>query len=127
MTREGSGFIGREAADGKSLLYQPRDGDLPLLAVPLSGGPPRPLIACVSPTAFAVAATGIYYVPCTRETDAPIHVMDPETGADRRLGTLEKYYYGSVPAILTVSSDGRTLLYGRGTGGSDLMLIENFR
>jgi hypothetical protein len=80
----------------------------------------------VSPTAFAVAATGIYYVPCTGETDAPIHVMDPETGADRLLGTLKKYYY-TVPAILTVSSDGRTLLYGRGTGGSDLMLIENFR
>ena len=100
---------------------------LPLLAVPLSGGPPRQLIACVSPTAFAVAATGIYYVPCIREADAPIHVMDPETRADRRLGTLEKYYYGSVPAILTVSSDGRTLLYGRGTGGADLMLIENFR
>jgi Tol biopolymer transport system component len=124
VTRGGSGVIGRETADGKSLLYQQKGGDLPLLALPLSGGPSRQLIACVSSAAFAVAATGIYYVPCTRETDAPIHVMNPATGADQLLGTLEKYVY-RVP--FTVSRDGRTLLYSRRTGGADLMLIENFR
>jgi hypothetical protein len=66
-------------------------------------------------------------VPCTRDADAPIHLKDPDTGADRRLGTLEKYYVGLLPAILTVSRDGRTLLYGRGTTGADLILIENFQ
>ena len=53
--------------------------------------------------------------------------MDPDTGVDRLVGTLEKYHRGGGPAILTVSRDGRTLLYGRGTQGADLMLIENFR
>jgi serine/threonine protein kinase/Tol biopolymer transport system component len=129
VTRGGSGLLGREAADGNTLLYQQKDGygDQPLLAAPLSGGPPRQVIACVLPTAFAVAATGIYYLACTRDTNAPIHLMDPETGADRLLGTLEHYYYGALPAILTVSRDGRTILYGRGTKDADLMLIENFR
>ena len=76
--------------------------------------------------AFAVAATGIYYVPCFRDaSDAPLHLLDPDTGTDRLLGTLEKYSQG-LP-ILTVSRDGRIILYGRGTDASDLMLIENFR
>ena len=127
VTRGGSGLLGREAADGKTLLYQQKDGDQPLLAAPLSGGPPRQVIACVSPTAFAVAATGIYYLPCTRDVNAPMHLVDPETGSDRLLGTLEKYFYETLPAILTVSRDGRTLLYGRATGTTDLMLMENFR
>jgi len=127
VTRGGSGTVGRETADGKSVLYQQGDGDQPLMAVPLSGGPPRQVIACVVPTAFVVAAAGIYYLPCTGDTNPTIHLMDPETGAVRPLGTLEKYFYGSLPAILTVSRDGRSLLYGRGTSGADLMLIENFR
>jgi len=126
MTHGGSGLIGWESADGKRLLYQQKEGDLPLLALPLNGGAVHQLIACVSPRAFAIAATGIYYAPCTRDTDAPIHLMDPITGTDRPLGTLQKYYQSPV-AILTVSYDGRTLVYGRNAETTDLMLIENFR
>jgi hypothetical protein len=126
VTHGGSGLIGWESVDGKSLLYQQKEGDVPLLMLPLGGGSPRQLIACVSPGAFTIAATGIYYVPCTQETDAPIHVMDPTTGTDRLLGTLQKYYQSPV-AILTVSYDGRTLVYGRNAETADLMLIENFR
>jgi serine/threonine protein kinase/dipeptidyl aminopeptidase/acylaminoacyl peptidase len=127
VTRGGSGTVGRETADGKSVLYQEGDGDQPLMAVPLSGGAPHQVIACVVGTAFVVAAAGIYYVACGADTNPSIHLLDPETGADRPLGTLDNYFYGSVPAILSVSWDGRTLLYGRGTSGADLMLIENFR
>jgi hypothetical protein len=76
--------------------------------------------------AFVVAATGIYYVPCFRDaSDAPLHLLDPDTGTDRLVGTLEKYFRGF--PILAVSRDGGTILYGRGTDASDLMLIENFR
>ena len=53
ITRGGSGWFGCESADGKSLLYQAKDEDSPLLVMPLSGGPPRQLVACVKPTAFA--------------------------------------------------------------------------
>ena len=126
VTYGGGGGIGEESADGTRLLYQQKEGDGPLLALPLSGGPPQQLIACVSEMAFTVAAPGIYYVPCLRdEHDAPLHLLDPITGTDRLLGTLEKYFRGY--PILTVSRDGRIVLYGRGTDAADLMLIENFR
>ena len=126
VTRGGSGDIGEESADGTHLLYQAKNGDGPLLSLPLKGGDPQPLIACVSSMMFVAVATGIYYVPCFRDaSDAPLHLLDPDTGTDRLLGTLEKYLQG-LP-ILTVSRDGRIILYGRVTGASDLMLIENFR
>jgi len=96
------------------------------MALPLNGGHPHQLVACVAAMGFAVAATGIYYVPCLHdESDAPLHVLNPETGADRLVGTLEKYWQAY--PFLAVSGDGRIILYGRGTEGSDLMLIENFR
>jgi Tol biopolymer transport system component len=129
ITRGGGGMVGRESADGKSLLYQQNEGDFPLLAAPLSGGIPHRLITCVASTAFAVSAPGIYYVPCgsVMDQDAPIRLLEPTTGKDTLVGTLENYSRFS-PAILTVSQDGQTLLYGRNVSeGADLMLIEDFR
>jgi len=65
-------------------------------------------------------------VPClSDEAEAQLHLLDPDTGTDRLVGTLEQYYRGH--SILTVSRDGQLILYGRGTLSSDLMLIENFR
>ena len=126
VTRGGAGDLGQESADGTHVFYQPKVADGPLIALPLNGGVPQQLLACVSHVAFAVAATGIYYVPCLSDTsDAQLHLLDPDTGTDRRVGTLEQYYRRN--SILTVSRDGQIILYGRGTLGSDLMLIENFR
>ena len=62
VTRGGSGDFACESADGKSLLYQPKDADSPLLALPLTGGAARQLVACVKPTAFAAGPDGVYYV-----------------------------------------------------------------
>ena len=56
VTQGGSGRLGLESADGKSILYQPRMSDSPLLMVPLSGGPARQLVNCVKPGAL----------PCTQ-------------------------------------------------------------
>ena len=110
----------------RSLLYQPQETDGPLLAVPLNGGAPHQLIPCVSQLSFAVAATGIYYVPCFRDApDAPLHLMDPDTGS--RPTCSAHWKNTSEGPILTVSRDGQIILYGRGTAASDLMLIENFR
>ena len=89
------------------LLYQPKGGNGPLLSVPLNGGAPQQLIGCVSLLAFAVATTGIYYVPCFRDASDPaLHLLDPNTGADRFLGTLE--HYRRLPD-LTVSRDGQII------------------
>jgi dipeptidyl aminopeptidase/acylaminoacyl peptidase len=128
VTRGGAGLFACESADGKSLLYQPKDTDSPLLALPLSGGAPRQLVACVKSTAFAVGPHGVYYVACDPSPDPALHVMDPDTGYDRLLGRLEKYDYQFRPLGLAVSPDGTSVFYVRRIRDSwDLMLIENFR
>ena len=128
ITHGGSGGFAWESADGKSLLYQPKDTDSPLFALPLTGGAPRQLVGCVKPTAFAVSPHGVYYVACDSSPDPALHVMDPDTGHDRLLGRLEKYDYQFRPLGLAVSSDGMSVFYVRRIRDSwDLMLIENFR
>ena len=91
VTQGGSGKFASETADGDSLVYQPKDSDSPLLVKPLTGGPARQLVACVKQTAFGVGLQGVYYVPCDPTPNPPLHVIDPNTGRDRRLGTLEQF------------------------------------
>ena len=129
MTRGGSGKFACESADGKHLMYQPTDADSPLLAMPVSGGPARQLVACAKATAFGVARHGVYYVACDSSADPALHLMDPDTGSDRLVGRLEKFENEPLLLLgLPVSPDGTTVLYPRHMSDSaDLMLIENFR
>jgi eukaryotic-like serine/threonine-protein kinase len=89
LTQGADGAFACESADGKSLLFQAKDADSPLMMMPLAGGDARQLVACVANSAFGVGARGVYYVPCDPSPDRPLHVMDPRTGRDERLGTLE--------------------------------------
>jgi hypothetical protein len=92
------------------------------MARPFAGGPERRLAQCVG-TTYVVATAGIYALDCWRGA-APLFLRDPETGRGRLLGKLEN----ALPAGLTVSPDGKTVLYSRVVNqGADLMLIENFR
>ena len=112
--------------DGKHLLFQPKDANSPLMAMPPAGGEPRQLVACVRRAAFGAGPQGVYYVACDPSTNPPLHVLDLETGRDRLLGTLD----GLVdrPLGLAVSPDGKTIVYPRQVHlNADLMLIENFR
>ena len=122
----GSGAFGCESNDGKNVLFQPRDADSPLMAMPLAGGGARQLVACVRDTAFGAGPQGVYYVACDRSPNPPLHVLDLETGRDRLLGRLEGLR--DRPLGLAVSPDGKTIMYSGTTHtGADLMLIENFR
>ena len=47
LIRGASGPFACESNDGKNLLFQPRDADSPLMAMPLTGGGARQLVACV--------------------------------------------------------------------------------
>jgi Tol biopolymer transport system component len=126
LTHGGSGPFACETADGRSLLFQTQDDDSPLMAMAPTGGEGRQLVACVKDSAFGVGPQGVYYVPCDASADPPVHVLDLATGRDRRLGTLDKLNYR--PLGLSVSPDGRTIVYPRRTNqNSDLWLIENFR
>ena len=77
---EAAGFSRASRRTARALLYQPKDADSPLLALPLSGGAPRQLVACVKPSAFATGPQGVYYVACDSSPDPALHVIDPEDG-----------------------------------------------
>jgi serine/threonine protein kinase/Tol biopolymer transport system component len=123
---QSEGAYSHEAPDGKTLFFQRSVwGGSPLVAVGIRGGAERTVIECVGFRGFVPHAAGIYHVGCGLPLahEAPLYLVDPATGRDRLLGTLEKYEFG-----LAVAPDGKSILYGTVQGeGSDLMLIENFR
>ncbi len=129
VTRTGSGFVAHEFADGTSLLYQPDSADSPLLLMPLTGGAaPRRLVDCVRAAAFAPAGRAIVYVPCASGSSPPLHALDPVSGKDRVLGTLEHFPQGVTHLNLAVTPDLKAIVFkGIVRASGDLMLIENFR
>jgi Tol biopolymer transport system component len=114
----------QESLDGKTLFFAGIGGSPPLFALPLAGGPARKLVDCVwGRVAFAVAEGSVYYAACGRGPDTQLHRLDLATGEDSIVGVLDGYGWS-----LTVSPDGRSILYTSQTGsGSDLMLVEGFR
>ena len=137
LTTNGSGHLAVESMDGGGILYTRNNADSPLLLQSTAGGAPRVIIPCVARGgSLAVGSQGIYYLSCARETDATsqaVRLFDPGTGTDRAIGVLESYYrpfdyYTSSFRKLTVSPDGRTILYTRRRPAlGDLMLIESPR
>jgi Tol biopolymer transport system component len=130
ITHGGAGWVGRESADGQSILYQLRTGPAALLTQTLTRDGPHTIIPCVSQSAWSVADDGIYYVPCLDAVhpgpNPEVHVLNPITHKDRPLGRLEKFSEFTGGPV--VSPDGQTILYTRlASHGADLMLIEHFR
>jgi len=123
ITRSG-GYYARESIDGRTLFFLRRWGDpSPLLAQPVAGGPEREIAKCV--LTFEVGPAGLYSMECSDTwPQAPVFLRDPATGKGRLLGKLERVQFGD----MTVSPDGKTILYTRAVGeGTDLMMIDNFR
>jgi Tol biopolymer transport system component len=124
------GMLAHESIDGRTLYFlrQPeggplRQGDAPLLSLPLGGGTERQIVACAS--GFAVGPGGVYYVECSSlgKPEPSLVLWNPATGRGRPLGKV-----GGASGGLAISPDGRTILYTKEVGsGSDLMMIENFR
>ena len=125
LTHGAAGAFACESADGR-LLFQPEDADSPLMTMALPSGQARQLIARVKNSAFGVGPRGVYYVPCDQSPDPPVYLLDPRTGRNARLGTLDGLW--PRPLGLSVSPDGNTIVYPRQVlSRADLMLIENFR
>ena len=128
VTRHGAGRGAIESADAQTLFFKRGDGDSPLVALPLAGGAEWVVAACVLawPGAFDVVDSGVYYPDCRAE-DPVLHRLDPASGRDEALGTLDKWERWA-DGTIAVSPDGRTILYPKTVReGSDLKLIENFR
>lgn len=99
------------------------DAPPPLGARFMSFGSPL-VIPSVLPLEFAVAKEGIYFIPqASPDQPASIQYFSFATGETSQLLTAPGAHGG-----LTVSPDGRSLLWAQGAGGgADLMLVENFR
>jgi len=107
------------------VLYNATTTESALLAQPLSGGPPRQVLPCVSGRNFAVGRAGIYYAACGFGPERTLSVFDPRTRSTRVLGTVRDAF--RLANRFAVSPDGQTILVHRQSFNADLMLIENFR
>jgi serine/threonine protein kinase/Tol biopolymer transport system component len=122
VSRDGGRFA-LESVDGRTLYYRREDGAL--MARPTAGGEPRAILPCVPIYAYAVAPRGLFHQDCLT-TDSPqrtVSYWDAATRQNRAVATLDADWIGG----LSVSPDGQSILYGRGSTTSDLMMIENFR
>lgn len=109
-----------ESKDGK-MIYYVKDvpGESPLWKVPVAGGEETQVLESVLNSLFVPTQNGIYFISRQR-----LEFFDFSTGISRPISTIEKPTFPG----LTISPDSHWLLYPQvDEGGSDLMLVENFR
>jgi Tol biopolymer transport system component len=127
VTREGGGFP-RESLDGQALYYTRGwgSGDGPLLSRPTAGGEERTILPA-SPSSATPSPRGLFFHGCgsleAGISGSHLRFWDAATEQDRPVTKLQADFI----AGLSVSPDGQSILYGRGSSTSDLMMIENFR
>lgn len=116
VTHNGGSWV-RESPDG-TFLYYLNGGAL--WRMPVDGGEEMRVVEGAS-SSYAVTDTGIYFIP---SSEAAIRFLDLTTKAVRTVAVLDRL----APYGLTVSPDGRTLLFAQiDNWDSDLMLVDGFR
>ena len=117
------GYVGFESPDGTYLYYTQSPEVSALWRLPTAGGNPVKVTEGVIQRAFAVLDKGIYYID-QPSVDTRLQFYDFATGRSTTVART----LGDVELGLTVSPDGRTILYTRlDASVNDLMLVENFR
>jgi Tol biopolymer transport system component len=125
VTRRG-GFAAFESSDGKTLYYAKSLQATSLWKVPVEGGEERQALGALSYWAnFAVVDQGIYFIPRVElAAGSSIQFFNFANEKIRPIAATERPVFRG----LCVSPDGRWILYSQlDQGGSDLMLVENFR
>ena len=135
MTKRAS-YAPQESPDGESVYFvEAIDRPSTLWRLPRSGGAPVRVLDGVFLANFAVLTGGVYYID-RPSGQGGTHYVDLPTGETRlryfdfatRRSTTVARNLGTVDIPLTVSSDGRTILYPRLDASiNDLMLVASFR
>jgi len=92
--------------------------------MPVDGGEENQVLPSVVWRAFSLVNEGIYFIPAPgADQKVSIQFLDFGTGEVKMVSAITQPFEG-----LSVSPDGRFLLFTESEeGGSDLMLVENFR
>ena len=126
ITRNG-GDVPQESPDGKFVYYEKGwPGPRSVWRIPVGGGEETEIFNSVNPsTDWTVGPNGIYFFKVADDKGcSDLCLYEFATAKTRKLLTVER----GVSYGLTVSPDGRTILYTQlDEAGSDLMLVENFR
>jgi Tol biopolymer transport system component len=122
LTRHGA-IAAEQSWDGKALLYSRQEGDGPLFLLDLESGHEQKLAECGHARSLASSPGALYYFGCPDGDASALVRFDTASGRHERLGTVTNVNMG-----LTVSPDGKTIIYSREIlGGADLMMVEDFR
>jgi Tol biopolymer transport system component/tRNA A-37 threonylcarbamoyl transferase component Bud32 len=127
VTQEG-GFEAFESPDGKSLyIFRIDEAHEDLWKMPIEGGHETQLVPGVQWNGSGSWSDGICYVDVDK-SPPEIKQMDFATGRVRRLGTLDPGNLSNLVWGISVSPDGKWLLYCHLDHlESNIVLVENFR
>jgi Tol biopolymer transport system component/DNA-binding winged helix-turn-helix (wHTH) protein len=126
ITRSEGNYLPTESPDGKTLYYCHKVPEKGIWKIPVQGGEAVQVTGPYSPQlcAMTVTAQGLYYARAADSGNRySIQFVSFSTGESRSVVVSDRPF---VYFSLSVSPDGRWLLYGQSESDSDLMLIENF-
>jgi Tol biopolymer transport system component len=119
LTRNG-GFAAFESPDGKTIYYTKTDNHATLFRSALDGTGETAVLDGVERRGFVIAADRIYYLSEKPDSSIVIRRHMLATGGDSEIAPAGRHIYLG----LSISPDGRYLIYSQNRFASNLMLVD---